>query len=52
MKSKGLQKIVFSKYQNGDGLKIHRDLSGGLSSNTVKIWWKTIKEYTVKTKVA
>jgi len=37
MKSKDLQKIVFSKYQNGDGpTKIHRDLSGGLSLNTIK----------------
>ena len=45
MKSKDLQKIVFSKYQNGDGpTKIHRDLSGGLSFNTVKRWCKMIKE--------
>ncbi len=45
MKSKDLQKIVFSKFQNGDGpTKIYRDLSGGLSLETVKRWCKMIQE--------
>ena len=45
MKSKDLPKIVVSKYQNGEGpTKIYRDLSGGLSSKTVKRWCKMIKE--------
>ncbi len=45
MKSKDLQKIVLSKYQNGDGLtKILRDLSGGPCLKTVKRWCKMIDE--------
>jgi hypothetical protein len=36
MKSKDLQKIVLSKYQNGDGpIKIFRDLNGGLCLETI-----------------
>ena len=45
MKSKDLQKIVFSKRQNGDGpTKIFRDLSGGLLLKTVKRWCKMINQ--------
>ena len=45
MKSKDLQKIVFSKRQNGDGpTKIFRDLSGGLCLRTVERWCKMIDE--------
>ena len=45
MKSKDLQKIVLSKYQNGDGpTKIFRDLGGGLCLKTVKRWCKMIDE--------
>lgn len=44
-KSKDLQKIVFSKRQNGEGpTKIYRDLSGGLSLKTVNRWCKMIDE--------
>lgn len=45
MKSKDIQKIVFSKRTNGDGpTKIFRDLSGGLSLKTVKRWCKMIDD--------
>lgn len=45
MKSKDLQKVVFSKFQNGDRpTKIFKDLSGVLSLETVKRWCKMIKE--------
>lgn len=45
MKSKDLQKIVFSKRQNGEGpTKIYRDLSGGLCLKTVKRWCKMIDD--------
>ena len=45
MKSKDLQKIVFSKRQNGDGpTKIFRDLSGGLCLRTVERCCKMIDE--------
>ena len=37
MKSKDLQNIVLSKYQNGDAsTKICRDLNGGISLAAVK----------------
>ena len=44
MKSKDLQKIVRSKYQNGDNspTKTYRGLGGGLRLKTVKRWCKTI----------
>jgi inhibitor of nuclear factor kappa-B kinase subunit alpha len=45
MKNKDLQKIVFSKYQNGDGpTKIFRDLGGGLCLKTIKRWCKMIDQ--------
>ena len=45
MKSKDLQKIVFSKYQNGDApTKIHRDLAAGLCLKTIERWCKMIRE--------
>ena len=45
MKSKDLQKVVFSKFQNGDRpTKIFKDLSGVLSLETVKRWCKMIRE--------
>ena len=43
MKSKDLQNIVLSKYQNGDApTKICRDLNGGISLVTVKRWCQMI----------
>ena len=37
MKSKDLQNVVLSKYQNGDTTtKIHRDLNGGIGLTTIK----------------
>ena len=37
MKSKDLQKVVLSKYQNGDNpTKIYRDLNGGIGLRTIK----------------
>ncbi|CAF4548167.1 unnamed protein product, partial [Rotaria sp. Silwood2] len=45
MKSKDLQKVVFSKYENGDyPTKIFRDLNGALRLNTIKRWCKMIDE--------
>ena len=45
MKSKDLQKIVFSKYQNSDGpSKIFRDLHEGLCLKTINSWCKMIRE--------
>ena len=39
MESKDLQKIVLSKYQNGDTpTEIHRDLNGGIGLSTIKRW--------------
>ena len=39
MKSKDLQKVVLSKYQNGDTqTKIHRDLNGGIGLRTIERW--------------
>ncbi|CAM4845627.1 unnamed protein product [Rotaria magnacalcarata] len=44
MKSKDLQNIVLSKYQNGDApTKISRDLNGGIILATVKRWCQTIR---------
>ena len=44
MKSKDLQNIVLSKYQNGDvPAKICRDLNGGISLATVKRWCQMIR---------
>ena len=37
MKSKDLQNVVLSKYQNGDiPTKIHRDLNGRIGLRTIK----------------
>ena len=45
MKNKDLQKIVFSKYQNGDGpSKIFRDLHECLCLKTINRWCKMIRE--------
>ena len=43
MKSKDLQKVVLSKYQNGDTpTKIHRDLNGTIGLRTTKRWCQMI----------
>ena len=43
MKNKELQKVVKTKYENGDGpAKIHRDLGGVLSKRTINLWIKMI----------
>ena len=40
MKSKDLQNIGFSKYQNGDTpTDIHRHLNDGISLATIKGWY-------------
>ena len=45
MKNKDLQKIVFSRYQNGDGpTKIYGDLSGSLYLKTIKRWCQMIDD--------
>ena len=45
MKSKDLQKLVLSKYENGEGpSKIFRHLNGVLCLRTVKRWCKMIRE--------
>ena len=45
MKSKDLQKVVLSKYQNGDNpTKIHRDLNGGIGLRTIKRWCQMIRQ--------
>ncbi len=45
MKSKDLQSIVLSKYQNGDApTKIFRDLNGGIGLTTVKRWCQMIRQ--------
>ena len=37
MKSKDLQNVIFSKYQNGDTLtKIYHDLNGAIGLRTMK----------------
>jgi transposase len=44
MKSKDLQNIVLSKYENGDTpTKICRDLNGGVSLATIKRWCQMIR---------
>ena len=41
MKSKGLQKIVLSKYQNGDTpTRIYRDLNSAIGLRTIEKWRK------------
>ena len=43
MKSKDIQTVVKTKYENGDGWeKIHRDLVETLSLCTITIWIKMI----------
>ncbi|CAF4030680.1 unnamed protein product [Rotaria magnacalcarata] len=43
MKSKDIQKVVKTKYGNGDGpMKIYRDLAGVVSLKTIKLWIKMI----------
>ncbi|CAM2725078.1 unnamed protein product [Rotaria socialis] len=43
MKSKDIQKVVKTKYENGDGpTKIFRDLAGAVSLLTIKLWIKMI----------
>jgi hypothetical protein len=45
MKSKDLQKVIFRKYEDGDGpTKIFRDLNGSLGLNTIKRWCKMIRD--------
>jgi hypothetical protein len=45
MKSKDIQKIIFSKYEKGEGLtKIFRDLNGAVGLRTVKRWCKMIRD--------
>ena len=44
MKSKYLQKVVLSKYQNGHKTtKIHRDLNGGIGLRTIERWCQMIR---------
>jgi hypothetical protein len=43
MKSKDIQKVVKTKYENGDGpAKIYRDSAGAISLPTIKLWIKMI----------
>ena len=45
MKSRDLQKVVLSKYQNGDTpTKIYRDLNGGIGLRTIKRWCQMIRQ--------
>ena len=45
MKSKDLQKLVLSKYDNGDGTtKIFRHLNGVISLSTIERWSRRIHE--------
>ena len=45
MKSKDLQKLVLSKYDNGDGTtKIFLELNGAISLSTIKRWCRSIRE--------
>ena len=45
MKSKDLQKVILSKYQNGDTpTKIHRDLNGGIDLRTIKRCCQRIRQ--------
>ena len=44
MKSKDLQKVILSKYQNGDNpTKISRDLNGGIGLRTIERWRQMIR---------
>ena len=44
MKSKDLQKVVLSTYQNGDNpTKIYRDLNGGIGLRTIERWCQMIR---------
>ena len=44
MKSKDLQEVVLSKYQNGDTTtKSHRDLNGGIGLRTIERWCQMIR---------
>ena len=44
MKSKDFQKVVLSKYQNGDTItKIHHDLNGGIGLRTIERWCQMIR---------
>ena len=46
MKSKDLQKVVLSKYQNGDNpAKIYRDLNGGIGLRTIERWCQMIRRF-------
>ena len=43
MKSKEFQKLVLSKYQNGNGpTKIFRDLNGSVNLRTIERWCKAV----------
>ena len=45
MKSKGLQNVGLSKYQNGDTpTKIYHDLSGAIGLRTIKRWCHMIRQ--------
>jgi len=45
MKSKDLQNIVLSKYQNSDTpTKIFHDLNGGIGLATIKRWCQMIRQ--------
>ena len=45
MKSEDLQKLVLSKYDNGDGTtKIFRHLNGAISHSTIERWCRRIRE--------
>ena len=45
MKSKDLQKLALSKYDNDDGTtKIFRDLNGAISLSTIERWCRRIHE--------
>ena len=45
MISKDLQKVILSKYQNGDTpTKIHRDLNGGIGLRTIERWCQMIRQ--------
>ena len=44
MKSKDLQKIVLSKYENGDTpTKIYHDFNGGIGLRTIERWCQMIR---------
>ena len=45
MKSKDLQNVALSKYQNGDTpTKIYHDLSGAIGLRTIKRWCQMIHQ--------